>query len=136
MATVNKKAVFSCDIQKVWDVVTSLEHTAWRSNIDRVEIVNETQFIEYTKDGYPTTFTVTAKENCKRWEFDMENGNMKGHWIGIFSQEDGQTEIDFTEEVTVKKTIMKLLIKAYLKKQQETYIKDLRKALESVTVNS
>lgn len=136
MATVNKKAVFSCDIQKVWDVVTSLEHTAWRSDIDRVEIVNETQFIEYTKDGYPTTFTVTAKENCKRWEFDMENGNMKGHWIGIFSQEDGQTEIDFTEEVTVKKTIMKLLIKAYLKKQQETYIKDLRKALESVTVNS
>ena len=136
MATVNKKAVFSCDIQKVWDVVTSLEHTAWRSDIDRVEIVNETQFIEYTKDGYPTTFTVTAKENCKRWEFDMENGNMKGHWIGIFSQEDGQTEIDFTEEVTVKKPIMKLLIKAYLKKQQETYIKDLRKALESVTVNS
>ena len=136
MATVNKKAVFSCDIQKVWDVVTSLEHTAWRSDIDRVEIVNETQFIEYTKDGYPTTFTVTAKENCKRWEFDMENGNMKGHWIGIFSQEDGQTEIDFTEKVTVKKTIMKLLIKAYLKKQQETYIKDLRKALKSVTVNS
>lgn len=136
MATVNKKAVFSCDIQKVWDVVTSLEHTAWRSDIDRVEMVNETQFIEYTKDGYPTTFTVTAKENCKRWEFDMENGNMKGHWIGIFSQEDGQTEIDFTEEVTVKKPIMKLLIKAYLKKQQETYIKDLRKALESVTVNS
>lgn len=136
MATVNKKAVFSCDIQKVWDVVTSLEHTAWRSDIDRVEIVNETQFIEYTKDGYPTTFTVTAKENCKRWEFDMENGNMKGHWIGIFSQEDGQTEIDFMEEVTVKKPIMKLLIKAYLKKQQETYIKDLRKALESVTVNS
>lgn len=136
MAIANKKAVFSCDIQKVWDVVTSLEHTAWRSDIDRVEIVNETQFIEYTKDGYPTTFTVTAKENCKRWEFDMENGNMKGHWIGIFSQKDGQTEIDFTEEVTVKKTIMKLLIKTYLKKQQETYIKDLRRALEPVTVHS
>lgn len=136
MAIANKKAVFSCDIQKAWDVVTSLEHTAWRSDIDRVEIVNETQFIEYTKDGYPTTFTVTAKENCKRWEFDMENGNMKGHWIGIFSQKDGQTEIDFTEEVTVKKTIMKLLIKTYLKKQQETYIKDLRRALEPVTVHS
>lgn len=130
MATVNKKAVFSCDIQRVWDVVTSLEHTAWRSDIERVEIVNETQFVEYTKSGYPTTFTVTAKEKCKRWEFDMENSNMTGHWIGIFSQKDGQTEIDFTEEVTVKKPIMKLLIKSYLKKQQETYIKDLRRALE------
>lgn len=130
MATVNKKAVFSCDIQRVWDVVTSLEHTAWRSDIERVEIVNETQFVEYTKSGYPTTFTVTAKEKCKRWEFDMENSNMTGHWIGIFSQKDGQTEIDFTEEVTVKKPIMKLLIKSYFKKQQETYIKDLRRALE------
>lgn len=60
----------------------------------------------------------------------MENSNMTGHWIGIFSQKDGQTEIDFTEEVTVKKPIMKLLIKSYLKKQQETYIKDLRRALE------
>lgn len=130
MATVNKKAVFSCDIQRVWDVVTSLEHTAWRSDIERVEIVNETQFVEYTKSGYPTTFTITTKEKCKRWEFDMENGNMTGHWIGIFSRKDGQTEIDFTEEVTVKKPIMKLLIKSYLKKQQETYIKDLRRALE------
>lgn len=130
MVTVNKKAVFPCDIQKVWDVVTSLEHTAWRSDIDRVEVVNETQFIEYTKGGYPTTFTITAKETCKRWEFDMENSNMTGHWTGIFSQKNGQTEIDFTEEVTVKKPIMKLLIKPYLKKQQETYIKDLQRVLE------
>lgn len=129
MATANRKERFSCDIQKIWDIVTSLENTAWRSDISRVEIVNERQFIEYTKDGYPTTFTVTAEEPCKRWEFDMENGNMTGHWTGIFEQKDGQTEIDFTEEVTVKNPIMKLFIKPYLKKQQETYIKDLRRAL-------
>lgn len=129
MATANRKEKFPCDVQKIWDIVTSLENTAWRSDISRVEIVNERQFIEYTKDGYPTTFTVTAKEPCKRWEFDMENGNMTGHWTGIFEQKDGQTEIDFTEEVTVKNPIMKLFIRPYLKKQQETYIRDLRRAL-------
>ena len=130
MATVNRKEFFLCDIKKVWDVVTSLDNTAWRSDISKVEIINDNQFIEYTKDGYPTTFTVTAKELHKRWEFDMENGNMKGHWTGVFLAEKEGTEIDFTEEVTVKNPVMNLFIKPYLKKQQGMYIKDLRKALE------
>lgn len=130
MTAVNRKEFFPCDIQRVWDVVTSLENTAWRSDISRVEVINDKQFVEYTKNGYPTTFTVTAKEICKRWEFDIENGNMKGHWTGVFIQKDEQTEIDLTEEVAVKNPVMKLFIKPYLKKQQETYIKDLRKALE------
>ena len=78
----------------------------------------------------PVETMVEVKEAYKRWEFDMENENMTGHWTGIFLQKNGQTEIDFTEEVTVKKPIMKLFIKSYLKKQQETYIKDLRKVLE------
>ena len=43
---------------------------------------------------------------------------MKGHWIGVFTQKGEQTEIDFTEDVTAKKTIMKPFVKAYLKKQQ------------------
>lgn len=130
MTTVNRKEFFSCDIQRVWDVVTSLENTAWRSDISRVEVINDKQFIEYTKEGYSTTFSVTAKETYKRWEFDMENGNMKGHWTGVFLSEKEGTEIDFTEEVTAKNPIMNLFIKPYLKKQQEIYIKDLRKALE------
>ena len=46
-------------------------------------------------------FTITAQKELERWEFDMENENMAGHWTGIFSQKNGQTEIDFTEDVTV-----------------------------------
>lgn len=129
MATSNIKAVFQCDIQKVWDVVTSLQNYSWRSDLSKVEIVNENQFIEYTKDGYSTTFTITCTENCKRWEFDMENSNMKGHWTGVFTEKDGCTEIDFTEEVTAKKIIMRPFVKIYLKKQQELYVADLREAL-------
>ena len=40
----------------------------------------------------------------ERWEFDMENSNMKGHWVGIFTPKKGKTEIEFTENVTVKKS--------------------------------
>ena len=112
-------------------MVTSLVNTAWRSDLSRVEKINDRQFVEYTKDGYPTTFTVTAEEPYKRWDFDMENANMKGHWTGIFSEKNGRAEIDFTEEVTVKNIVMKLFLKLYLKKQQERYIADLRKALGS-----
>lgn len=129
MAVSNVKAVFQSDMQRVWEVVTSLDDYAWRSDLSKIEILNENQFIEYTKEGYPTTFTITRTEPCKRWEFDMENSNMKGHWTGIFAEKDGNTEIDFTEEVTAKKVIMKPFVKAYLKKQQELYVADLRKAL-------
>ncbi len=59
----------------------------------------------------------------------MENSNMKGHWIGVFSQNNDQTCVEFTETVTVKKLVMKPFVKAYLKKQQNKYISDLEKAL-------
>lgn len=129
MAISKIKAVFSASPQEVWDVVTSLENYQWRSDLSRIEIISEKQFVEYTKQGYATAFTITVTELCKRWEFDMENSNMKGHWIGVFSEKDGLTEIDFTEDVTAKKAIMKPFIKAFLKKQQEQYIADLKKAL-------
>lgn len=129
MAISNIKAVFQQDIQKVWETVTSLNSYAWRSDLSKIEILNENQFVEYTKEGYATTFTITAIETCKRWEFDMENDNMKGHWTGIFTQKDGQTEIDFTEEVVAKKLFMKPFVKSFLKKQQTLYVSDLKKAL-------
>lgn len=130
MAISSIKAIFQNDVKTVWDIVTSLEEYQWRSDLSRIEILNEKQFIEYTKDGYATTFTVTGSKPYKRWEFDMENSNMKGHWIGIFTGKDNETEIEFIENVTAKKLFMKPFVKAFLKKQQELYIFDLRKALQ------
>ena len=129
MAVSNKKAIFSSDIQKVWKVVTDVKNYAWRSDLSRTEVLNEKQFVEYTKDGYATTFTITVSEPCKCWEFDMENGNMTGHWKGIFTQRQDGVEIEFIEEVTAKNFLMKPFLKPYIKKQQERFISDLRKAL-------
>ena len=131
MAVSNIKAVFPCNIQKVWDIVTSLENYQWRSDLSKIEVINETQFVEYTKDGYATTFTITSSKPYKRWAFDMENSNMKGHWTGLFTEKNGQTEIVFTEDVTPKKWIMKPFIKGFLKKQQELYVADLKKELQN-----
>lgn len=129
MAISNMKATLPSDIQSVWEVVTSLSNCAWRSDLSRIEVKNENQFVEYTKDGYATTFTTTVKEPCRRWEFNMENSNMKGHWVGVFTQKGDETEIDFTEEATAKRFFLKPFVKAFLKKQQAQYIADLKKAL-------
>ncbi len=130
MAISNIKAMFPCDVKTVWDIVTSLDDYSWRSDLSKITCLNEKQFIEYTKDGFETTFTITCKEECKRWEFDMENDNMRGHWTGIFSCHDNLTTIEFTENVTAKKLFMKPFVGIYLKKQQATYIQDLKKILE------
>ena len=82
--TSNIKSSFSCDLQRVWEVVTSLTNYSWRSDIERIEVVSDTQFIEITKGGCRTVFTIPKQEPYCIWEFDMENKNIKGHWVGIF----------------------------------------------------
>lgn len=124
------KAEFPCGIEKVWDVVSSLEHYAWRSDLSRIEVVEPgRKFIEYTNDGFSTTFTITVFEPFERYEFDMENDNMSGHWRGVFSFKDGVTSVVFTEDVTAKKWIMRPFVGGYLKKMQSAYVADLKREL-------
>lgn len=128
MATSNIKALIPSELRQVWDFVLDIEnYAAWRSDLSKTEVISDKQFIEYTKDGYPTTFTVTLVEPYRRWEFDMENSNMKGHWIGIFTAKGDETEIDFTEQVEAKKLLMKPFVKSYLKKQQIQFVADIIK---------
>ncbi len=104
MAISNINTIINDDIHKVWDIVFAVDkYSEWRSDLSKTEIINDKQFIEYTKDGYATIFSITAVEPYKRWEFDMKNSNMTGHWIGIFTAKGNETQIDFTENVTPKK---------------------------------
>ena len=128
MAISNRKAMIHSGLRQVQDLVLDIENYAsWRSDLSKVEVISDKQFVEYTKDGYSTTFTVTLVEPYRRWEFDMENSNMKGHWIGIFTAKGDETEIDFTECVEVKKLLMKPFVKSYLKKQQIQFVADIMK---------
>lgn len=66
MAISEIKATFSKPVHEVWDIVTALENYQWRSDLSKVEILSEKQFVEYTKDGFSTTFTITDYEAfCK-----------------------------------------------------------------------
>lgn len=129
----NITASFKADIKTVWDIVTDNENNTWRSDLSKIEIIGGgDRFIEYTKEGYQTQFHITTKEPYERYEFDMENKNFKGHWVGVFTEiAGGGTQIDFTEELNIKNPLMEVLSYLFmnLKKIQEQYISDLRKAL-------
>ncbi len=129
MAVSMVRAEFQCDVERVWETVTSLSEYSWRSDLDRIEILSENKFVEYSNDSFATTFTITVNERYKRWEFDLDNANISGHWTGVFTQNGGKTVIEFIEDVTAKKLFMKPLVKGFLKKQQAQYISDLKKAL-------
>ena len=136
--------VLPFDVHTVWTLVTDVRHYGWRSDLSRTEVRSEKEFVEYAKSQgskhahwyyamncYATTFTVTKLEYCKRWEFDMENTNMRGHWTGVFRSKGDNTEIQFTEVVTAKKWMLKPFVKGYLKKQQARFVADLKQALQT-----
>nr|WP_317283957.1 hypothetical protein [uncultured Sellimonas sp.] len=62
MAKTNVKVTFLCTVEKVWNVVTDLSHYQWRSDIDSVKVIDSRHFLEVTKDGTQTRFTVTDKK--------------------------------------------------------------------------
>lgn len=132
MTTSNTKAIIPCEIHKVWETVLAVEryHT-WRSDVSKTEAIDEKRFIEYTKDGYSTTCTVTVAEPHRRWELDMENSDIKGHWTVVFASKGSETEIDFTACVTAKKLSTRPVGKSvfeqtYLKKEQAQFVRDLK----------
>ena len=126
----NIKKQFSCDKNKLWDIITDNSNYKWRTDLSKIEIIDETHFVEYTTNNFPTYFTITAKEKLKEYKFNLENANLKGKWSGIFNElPNGNIELDFTEEIEVNSLIMKLLAKPYLKSQQKRYMKDLEKEL-------
>lgn len=131
MTTSYMKDIIDSDIHKVWETILDVDkYSAWRSDVSKTEVIDDHKFIEYNNEGYATTFTTTFIEPYKRWEFDMENSNIKGHWTGIFTYVDKKTQIDFTEDVICKKWFMKPFVKLYLKKQQTQFVLDLKRALK------
>ncbi len=135
MTTSNIKAVLRHDIDHIWKTVSAFEryHT-WRKNVSKTEKIDEKQFIEYTKEGYSTTFRITASEPNKSLSLDMENNHVKGHWTIAFMPKGDETEIDFTACAEAKKLVTRPVGKSvfeqrYLEQEQTQFIADLKESL-------
>ena len=129
MATSSIEAVIPCDIHRVWETLLAVERYTWRTDLSKTEVRGDRQFVEYPREGIATVFTVTLVDPCRRWEFDLDNCNIKGHWIGILTPTDRGTEITFIEHVTAKKFWMRPFVKRFLKRQQAQFVLDLKRVL-------
>ncbi|TDW20176.1 polyketide cyclase/dehydrase/lipid transport protein [Breznakia blatticola] len=126
MAKVSIKQTVSCDCKDVWDILLAVDmYPTWRSDVEKVEVVSDQVFIEYAKGGIATTFTVRVKDACTRWEFDIDNKMIQGHWVGLLKDKRSHTELEFTEDITPKKWYMKPFVKSFLMKTQKQFMADL-----------
>ena len=126
----NINKIINCNIKDVFNRVSDFQNYHWRNDIIKVEILSDTNFIEYSKEGYKTFSEITLLENCKSIKLNLENENIKGYFIGNFKCIDNdKTLIYFTEYIEVKnflkKIIMMHFIKPYINKQQNQYVNDL-----------
>lgn len=126
------KAETNASVQHVFDIVTNNNNYTWRSDLDRIVIVDDNKFVEYAKNGFPTEFTITDCVTNSYYAFNIDNANMYGRWYGKFTIVNDITVIEFTEALTAKNALPKFLIKHYIKKQQRQYIKDLKKYITSI----
>lgn len=133
MAISKTRAEFACDIETVWDTVTSLTDYTWRSDVKKIrELRTKGHFIEYRKNGIATKFSTTKFEPLNLYELDMENKNLTGHWQGVFSYQNGITVLELIERVKARNIFMRPFMKLYLKNKQKKYIAYLRKELEAL----
>lgn len=133
MRTSTITAKLSSDPETVWNIVTNNSDYAWRSDLSKIEVhENGKKFIEYTKNGFSTCFTITEKRPFTLYAFDMENSNFKGHWTGEFKAcENGGTELTLTEALSIKNPVVELFSHIFmnLKKMQRAYVRDLKAKL-------
>lgn len=118
--------------KKIWDIVTDNSNTSWRSDLSKVEVLNDKEFVEYTTKGVGTKFKIEAKEPYKLYQFSFGNDNMRGNWYGRFnSLEENVTRLEFVEEIQIKNPVIELLSYIFfpIKKMQKRYMEDLKKAV-------
>ena len=116
-------------VERVWDTVTNLHDIRWRSDLQAIKVIDESNFIEVTTQGVETHFRVIHVDQYKSWEFDIENDAIQGHWTGVFSQHGMMTNLEFTEDIIAKRFIIKPFVYFYLHRQQRRYIRDLKNKL-------
>lgn len=131
MIFVKKEEIFNTTIDDIWQHITDLDMQNWRSDIERVEIVDKKRFIEYDRDHQKVEFVIVNKVKNEIYEFNLMNENLEGHCLSKLKVlDDGRIHLEMSEAIELKKKSMKLFAKKYLEKKQKQYFIDLKKALE------
>lgn len=127
-----RKELIQASLEEIWNHVTTMEDSSWRSDLKEIKKISETEFDEIAHNGRVTHFIIVKKEPYTDYEMKFENDLMKGTWKGNFSiVSETEVEICFEEVVSFKKKWMKPIVSLFhmLDKMQQQYITDLKKNL-------
>lgn len=123
-------AHFETNVETVWNIVTDNEQFAWRTDLNKIEVVDDCHFIEFDKHDFQTSFMITKKEPYTFYAFTMENKNLTGRWQGTFAPSDHGTCVEFIEEISFRNPLLKVIGSFMnIRKIQERYIDDLKKEI-------
>lgn len=67
----NIKKEFNCNIEQIWDIVTDNTRYKWRSDLSKIEVIDDKHFVEYAKNNYPTYFVITSKKDYEEYTFNL-----------------------------------------------------------------
>ena len=59
MKRIDMQVDFKSDVEKVFNVVSNIEDCSWRSDLSRVEKVDDNKFIEYDRKNRATKILIT-----------------------------------------------------------------------------
>ena len=82
MKKVEMKVYFKSDVEKVFNVITNMKDCSWRSDLSKVECIDDGKYIEYNRKNHPTKILVTEYLKNIQFEYDIQNEYYKGHWCG------------------------------------------------------
>ena len=130
-----KEIILEYNVKAIWDIVVNNSDYGWRSDIKKIELLDNENWMEYyDEEGkYYSKFILKNKEKYTLYSFDIENKNYYGNWTGRFIEiNENETKLIFTEKINVKNKIMKVFAKIFwnLGKIQEQYFVDLIKKLK------
>ena len=110
------ETIIHSNIKNIWKIITDNEHYSWRSDISEIKIIEpHHKFIEVSKNGIQTVFTITAIKPYSLYEFNMENKYFRGHWIGHFHElSEQEIKILSTEILNMKNPTMEIFSYIYM----------------------
>lgn len=85
MKKVEMKVYFKSDVEKVFNVITNMKDCSWRSDLSKVECIDDGKYIEYNRKNHPTKILVIEYLKNIQFEYDIQNEYYKGHWCGQFA---------------------------------------------------
>lgn len=134
-------ASFGSSEDKIWSLITGQQDGTWRTDLLRSEEGEKKHsFVEYYKNGDVVNRQVSMTIPHQRYECSVEGCGYEGKRVLSLTKKNSRTILSIEDEICrikrkpTKKLALRVKIglifgKAYLKKRQKIYIRDLYHAL-------